>query len=96
MARWLREHLAARRQHSGLIVARPDGQAFSAGFAQQAIRGANAVCTVKGITPHRLRGTFATLLSEAGVPLQTVQKLMRHKRFITTMGLPGAEPQNGC
>lgn len=86
MAGWLREHLEARRQHSGLIVARPDGQAFSAGFARQAIRGANAACTVKGITPHRLRGTFATLLSEAGVPIQTVQKVMRHKSFTTTMG----------
>jgi integrase/recombinase XerC len=86
MARWLREHLEARRQHSGLIVARPDGQAFCAGFARQAIRGANAACTVKGITPHRLRGTFATLLSEAGVPIQTVQKVMRHKSFTTTMG----------
>jgi integrase/recombinase XerC len=86
MAGWLREHLEARLQHSGLIVARPDGQAFSAGFARQAIRGANAACTVKGITPHRLRGTFATLLSEAGVPIQTVQKVMRHKSFTTTMG----------
>jgi len=86
MAGWLREHLEARRQHSGLIVARPDGQAFSAGFARQAIRCANAACTVKGITPHRLRGTFATLLSEAGVPIQTVQKVMRHKSFTTTMG----------
>lgn len=33
MAAWLREHWEARRQHSGLIVARPDRHAFSAGFA---------------------------------------------------------------
>lgn len=86
MAGWLREHLEARRQHTGLIVTRPDGQAFTSGFARQAIRTANAACTVKGTTPHRLRGTFATLLSEAGVPIQTVQKVMRHKSFTTTMG----------
>ena len=86
MAEWLREHLEARRQPSGLIVARPDGQAFSSGFARQAIHRANDTCAVKGITPHRLRGTFATLMSEAGVPIQTVQRVMRHKSFTTTMG----------
>jgi integrase/recombinase XerC len=86
MARWLREHLEARYQHAGLIVARPDGQAFASGFARQAIRRANDTCAIKGITPHRLRGTFATLMSEAGVPIQTVQRVMRHKSFTTTMG----------
>jgi len=86
MAGWLREHLEARRQHAGLIVARPDGQAFASGFARQAIRRANDTCAIEGITPHRLRGTFATLMSEAGVPIQTVQRVMRHKSFTTTMG----------
>jgi integrase/recombinase XerC len=86
MADWLIECLEARRQLSGLIVARPDGQAFASGFARQAIRRANDACAIKGITPHRLRGTFATLMSEAGVPIQTVQRVMRHKSFITTMG----------
>jgi len=86
MATWLREHLEGRRQPAGLIVAKPDGQAFASGFARQAIRRANDACAVKGITPHRLRGTFATLMSEAGVPIQTVQRVMRHKSFTTTMG----------
>jgi integrase/recombinase XerC len=39
----------------------------------------------KGITPHRLRGTFATMLSEAGVPIQPIRKVMRHKSAMTTM-----------
>ena len=86
MAGWLRDHLEARRQPAGLIVARPDGKSFASGFARQAIRTANASCAIKGITPHRLRGTFATLMSEAGVPIQTVQRVMRHKSFTTTMG----------
>ena len=86
MAGWLREHLEKRHQPAGLIVARPDGQAFASGFARQAIRRANDTCAIKGITPHRLRGTFATLMSEAGVPIQTVQRVMRHKSFTTTMG----------
>ena len=63
-----------------------DGQEFKSGFARQVMRKANAACAIKGITPHRLRGTFATLLSEAGVPVQTIQRVMRHKSPVTTMG----------
>jgi integrase/recombinase XerC len=72
MASWLREHLEARWQPAGLIVAKPDGKSFASGFARQAIRRANDTCAIKGITPHRLRGTFATLMSGAGVLIQTV------------------------
>jgi len=86
MPTWLRDHLAPQRQAEGLIVAKPSGQAFAPGFARQAMRRANRECSVKGITPHRLRGTFATLLSEAGVPIQTIQRVMRHKSHATTMG----------
>jgi integrase/recombinase XerC len=86
LAGWLLDYLAPRRQHVGLIAPRTDGTQFSPGFAREAIRAANVQCKVDGITPHRLRGTFATLLSEAGVPIQTIQKVMRHKSFATTMG----------
>lgn len=33
---------------------------FNPGFTRQAMRQVNEACPVKGITPHRLRGTFAT------------------------------------
>lgn len=83
---WLREHLQPSRQAEGLIACRPDGQPFAPGFARNAMRKANAACQVIGITPHRLRGTFATLLSENGVPVQTIQRVMRHKHVATTLG----------
>lgn len=86
MPDWLREHLEPARQVEGLIVAKPNGQAFAPGFARHAMRRANTACSIKGITPHRLRGTFATLLAEAGVPIQTIQQVMRHKHHVTTMG----------
>ena len=86
MPDWLREHLQPGRQVEGLIVTKPNGQAFAPGFARAAMRRANTACSIKGITPHRLRGTFATLLSEAGVPIQTIQQVMRHKHHATTMG----------
>lgn len=86
MPAWLVEHLAPQRKAHGLIVVKVDGSEFKSGFARQVMRKANATCSLKGITPHRLRGTFATLLSEAGVPVQTIQKVMRHKSHATTMG----------
>jgi len=45
---------------------------------------ASAACQTLGITPHRLRGAFATMLSEAGVPIQTIQKVTGHQSPITT------------
>lgn len=86
MPRWLRDYLASLRQVDGLVVTKASGQPYGAGFTRQVLGKANAACAIKGITPHRLRGTFATLLSEEGVPIQTIQKVMRHKSFATTMG----------
>jgi integrase/recombinase XerC len=86
MARWLCDYLAPMRQVEGLVVAKASGEAFRAGFTRQVLRQANTACSIKGITPHRLRGTFATLLSEEGVPIQTIQRVMRHKSHATTMG----------
>lgn len=86
MADWLIAHLAPLRRESGLIAPRLDARQLPAGFSRNAMARANAACEVVGITPHRLRGTFATMLSEAGVPLQTIQEVMRHKHPMTTIG----------
>lgn len=85
IAAWLLEHLAPMRKDQGLIAPRANGTQLPAGFARHAMQAANAACSIKGITPHRLRGSFATLLSEAGVPIQTIQKVLRHKHPMTTM-----------
>lgn len=82
---WLAEYLAALQRPSGLIVTASSGRQFASGFARRAMEAANAACEIKGLTPHRLRGTFATLLSEEGVPVQTIQRVMRHKDVRTTM-----------
>ena len=39
---------------------------------------------VRGVTPHRLRASVATILLDAGIPLDQVQKFLRHKRITTT------------
>jgi integrase len=82
---WLIDYLAPLRRDEGLIAPRADGGQLGAGFARDAMRAANAKCCIKGITPHRLRGSFATLLSEAGANVQTIQAVMRHKSPLTTM-----------
>lgn len=85
MPAWLIEYLRPMRQAEGLIACHSDGKRYNSGFARAAIRTANGICSTKGITPHRLRGTIATLMSEEGVPVQTVQKFLRHKDVRTTM-----------
>jgi integrase len=82
---WLIDYLEPLRQAEGLIAVRPDGRPFVSGFARWAMQRANETCGISGITPHRLRGTFATLLSESGVPVQTIQRVMRHKHLQTTL-----------
>lgn len=86
MPDWLVEYLTPLWKPTGLIVANRRGAQFSPGFASRAIRAANSKSGVEGLTPHRLRGTFATTLSEAGVPVQAIQKVMRHKSVLTTIG----------
>ncbi|MBB5610557.1 MULTISPECIES: site-specific integrase [unclassified Janthinobacterium] len=85
MPGWLAEYLQARRKVEGLVApSRRRGQ-LPEGYARHAMRKANAITGLTGITPHRLRGTCATLLSEEGTPIQTIQAMMRHKDSATTM-----------
>jgi integrase len=86
MPSWLLDYLRPLRRSTGLIVSHEDGSAFARGFTRNAIREANSRIGISNITPHRLRGTFATLLSENGAPIQVVQRVLRHKDVRTTMG----------
>ncbi|MFX1675192.1 site-specific integrase [Paraburkholderia sp. A2WS-5] len=82
---WLYAYLDAMRKPSGLIVCRADGSAYRSGFTRRAMLAANSACGVGHITAHRLRGTFATLLSEQGAPIHMVKQALRHKSINTTM-----------
>ncbi len=83
---WLMDYLAPQRKSEGLIAQRADGTQLQPGYARASMKRANAKCGLKGLTPHRLRGSYATLLTEAGVPMQDVQEAMRHKDMKTTVG----------
>lgn len=78
-------YLTHRKRPDGLVASRPDGRPLPKGFAVNAMKGACLACGVPKITPHRLRGTIATLMSERGTPMQDIQKFLRHKDPMTTM-----------
>ncbi|WP_169720649.1 tyrosine-type recombinase/integrase [Geothrix fermentans] len=48
-------------------------------------RAAKAIGLPKDITDHRLWASFANTLNKWGVPLPTIQKLMRYSKVETTM-----------
>lgn len=85
MPEWLAAYLSPGLPE-GLIAPSPSGNAYGVGATRRAIQAANLVCGTPGVTPHRLRGTFATMLSEAGVPVQDIQRVLRHKDPLTTLG----------
>lgn len=81
----IREHLAPIAQPSGWILPGKDGRPHSHGFTLRAMNKANAKVGTPGITPHRLRGSFATLLVHAGITdIKLIQRAMRHKDPRTT------------
>jgi hypothetical protein len=66
--RRLHEHGVPVRYHAQLMV---QDAAQRAGLAQR-------------VTPHRLRASVATLLLDAGMPIDQVQNFLRHKHLSTT------------
>lgn len=81
----LLDYLLPIRQAHGLVAGRADGSPLPKGFAVNAMKSASKTCGVSHITPHRLRGTIATLMSERGNSIQNIQAFLRHKDPLTTM-----------
>jgi integrase len=82
---WLIEYLRPRCGSTGLIVSRPDGRPCAPGFTRKAMLAANQATGIGHVTAHRLRATYATTLSEAGLPTRTLQLLLRHASPLTSL-----------
>ena len=81
---WLLEYLTPMCKPDGYMLQKRDGRLYPAGFTRSAMLAANQAVGAPHITAHRLRGTFATLLSRSGVPPQDIQRVLRHKNLTTT------------
>lgn len=83
---WLYEHLlqTTQPQMEGWVLPAPDGKPHRPRFTCKSIERAGRKIGVLGLTPHRMRATFATLHSEHGTPIQTIQRMLRHKQVETT------------
>jgi len=84
LRRALKEYLRPRAQAKGRMIAKADGSPWAPGLCRTVMRKANVACELEGITPHRLRSTYATLLMRL-LPPKEVQELMRHGAITTTM-----------
>ena len=83
---WILEILRPSAQPWGLIVPTKAGKLLTSGRIQRVMDLACEAVDIPRLTPHRLRHTYATLLSEAGVPIQDIQRALGHKDIRTTLG----------
>ncbi|GEM50168.1 tyrosine-type recombinase/integrase [Deinococcus cellulosilyticus] len=83
LAQELRTHLGSRKV--GYLFESNRSDRYSARFIQKMVKSAALKAGIeKQVTPHRLRASVATLLLDRGMPLEQVQKFLRHKRIATT------------
>ena len=83
LAQELQTHLDGRRR--GYLFESKRGDKYTPRYTQLIVReAANQARIEKQVTPHRLRASVATILLDAGMPLEHVQMFLRHKRNATT------------
>jgi integrase/recombinase XerD len=83
LAQELRTHLAGRR--TGYLFESNRHDRYTARAIQLIVKDtARRAGIEKTVTPHRLRASVATILLDAGMPLDQVQKFLHHKRIATT------------
>lgn len=83
LAQELRTHLKGRR--AGYVFESNRSNRYTTRYVQRLVHDATRRAGIdKHVTPHRLRASVATILLDAGMPLDQVQKFLRHKRITTT------------
>jgi len=83
LAQELRTHLNGRR--TGYVFESNRSDKYTTRYIQRLVKDAAQQAGIdKNVTPHRLRASVATILLDQGMPLDQVQKFLRHKRITTT------------
>ena len=96
----LRDYLVRHRmtRPDGLVFARRDGTRFSPATVSQRAERAWERASIKPVTLHECRHTFATLMIAAGVNAKALQTFMGHSSITVTLDryghlFPGSEEQ---
>lgn len=88
---WLLEDLRPMAKACGPMLPTREGRFVTPGRVQRVMDLACEAVDIPRLTPHKLRHTYATWLSEVGVPLQDIQAVLGHKDFTTTMRYLGVD-----
>lgn len=93
LADWLAERGESAVER---IFLNDKGQGLSASGIEWLLHGYGQAVGI-ALTPHQLRHTYARQLTEAGMPLTSLSKLMGHAQITTTqIYTAGADPQLAC
>jgi integrase len=85
MPDWLMAYLKPMAKKSGWIAPAPKGSPFSPGRMRMVMKQANAIASMPPLTPHRLRGSYCTMLLAMGMAPGDVQEVMGHVDIRTTL-----------
>lgn len=66
------------------LLIHPSGRSLSYAYLYERLRAMGEAVQLPGVSPHRLRHTFATRLINAGMPITSLQKLLGHDNLSTT------------
>lgn len=85
-AQAIEAHLTGRASELQAPLLTRQERTVSADYIRDRLHDLATQAQVEGVTPHRLRHTYATrLLNGGGMRITTLQKLMGHRRIDTTM-----------
>ena len=88
-------HHTKPKDGRGLILPADDkGNPHGEGLTTKLVHAAALAIGIQGMTPHRVRATFATAHFEAGTPLNQIQTMLGHENQATTLGYIVSRPQN--
>jgi integrase len=81
---WLMDRLRAKAKPFGWMAPTIKGRPVTPGRVRRVFEAACKAVGIPRMTPHRLRGTYATWLSENGATIQDIQAALGHKDIRTT------------